>query len=148
MQLEARLDGEEDILEDLRLLLERVEDFRPVWKQAAQLWVSRQRQLFTAGKLPPLDPDTVRRKRGNRTPLVDTGKLRDATFRDSPVKQTQTQASFGIPKGSRERVRAILHQSGTKNMPRRDPVPKLTRGERARLTEMMRDYLLDGIETT
>jgi hypothetical protein len=92
----------------------------------------------------------VKRKRRNKNvPLVDTGELRDLTYKYTPVKATPLTAVFGIPKGSgsvtgrgRKSIGA-MHAVRSGSRPRRDAVPGWSGAERIRIREMFSDYIMD-----
>jgi hypothetical protein len=151
MDVGATLGGAEQFQKDLRDMADRAEDLRPLFEgDVAELWRARQKAVFSSGKLAPLSPRSVKRKRRNRNvPLVDTGELRDLTYRYTPVKTTETTAKFGIPKGSgsasgrgRKSIGA-MHAVKSGSRPRRDAVPSWTAAERRQILEMFSDYIMD-----
>ena len=99
MDVDAQVTGAEQFGKDLAQMADRSEDLRPLFDgPVAELWRDRQKAVFTSGRLAPLNPRSVKRKRRNKTtPLVDTGELRDITYRYTPVKSTEDSAKFGIP---------------------------------------------------
>lgn len=140
MRIEGRVDG--DAVKALQDLAKRASDLTPVWEQVADIWDERQKALFRPGsRLAPLDPKTVRNK-GTSVPLVETGRLRKATIARQPVKATEDSVTFGIAKGDKVRPIAILQRTGRKNMPKRDPVPRLTAAETKRVLGLLREHLM------
>ena len=131
-------------------MADRVDDMRPLFEgDVAVLWRKRQKAVFTSGRLSPLSPESIKRKRVNKTtPLVDTGELRDVTFKYTPVKTTPLSAVFGIPKGSgsitgrgRKSIGA-MHAVRSGSRPRRDAVPGWSGAERLQLLDMFSDYIM------
>jgi len=132
-------------------MAERTNDLRPLFEgEVAELWRDRQKAVFSSGKLAPLSPRSVKRKRRNKNvPLVDTGELRDLTYKYTPVKSTEDSAKFGIPKGSgslsgrgRKSIGA-MHAVKSGSRPRRDAVPSWTKAERTRILALFSDYIMD-----
>jgi hypothetical protein len=151
MDVEAQVSGADQVTRGLREMAERTNDLRPLFEgEVAELWRDRQKAVFTGGKLAPLNPRSVKRKRRNKTtPLVDTGELRDLTYKYTPVKTTPLTAKFGIPKGSgsasgrgRKSIGA-MHAVKSGSRPRRDAVPSWTAAERRRILDMFSDYVMD-----
>lgn len=148
LRLNSRID--DSASRGIREVLQRAENLEPFWRSLAGWYGSRQRSLFTGGRAGPnnadrfaaLDPDTVRRKNGNRTPLVRTGALRDAVLAGDPVKANDREAFFGLPKGDPQRLKAVFAARGAGRRPSRDPVPDLSLGEADDITDKLRRYLL------
>lgn len=126
-------------LAGLESLAERASDLKPAWEDVADVWRERQVGVF-ANRLAPLKPSTVKRK-GHRSPLIETGALRRATFESSPVKSTKDTAAFGIPKGKPIRKLAILHRTGRASMAKRNAVPPLRVKEKQRILEILREHV-------
>ena len=150
MDVDAQVTGAEQFGKDLAQMADRSEDLRPLFDgPVAELWRDRQKAVFTSGRLAPLNPRSVKRKRRNKTtPLVDTGELRDITYRYTPVKSTKDSAKFGIPKGSgsvsgrgRKSIGA-MHAVRSGSRPRCDAVPSWTKAERNQIIEMTSDYVM------
>lgn len=142
MKVEASADVS-DIVETLEGVAERAADLSDAWNKVGEMWVKRQKALFTqGGRLAPLKPSTVKRKGGNATPLVNTGKLSLATYKRTPVKIDDKSVSFGIPKGESIRKLAILHQTGRQTMAKRNPVPNLRAAEKKQIVELLRGHVL------
>ena len=150
--LESSVTGADGIIRDLEDMTDRVDDLRPLFEgDVADLWRKRQRAVFTGGRLAPLSPASIKRKRVNKsTPLVDTGELRDITFKYTPVKTTPLSAKFGIPKGSgslsgrgRKSIGA-MHAVRSGSRPRRDAVPSWSAAERQQILDMFSDYIMDN----
>jgi hypothetical protein len=151
MDVGAQVSGADQVGRGLREMTDRVSDLRPLFDgDLAELWRDRQKALFTGGRLAPLSPRSVKRKRRNKNvPLVDTGELRDLTYKYTPVKATPLTAVFGIPKGSgsvtgrgRKSIGA-MHAVRSGSRPRRDAVPGWSGAERIRIREMFSDYIMD-----
>jgi hypothetical protein len=101
--LESSVSGADGVIRELSDMADRVDDLRPLFDgDVADLWRRRQRAVFSSGKLAPLSPASVKRKRVNKTtPLVDTGELRDV---DDQVHPDQVDAADGevrYPQGFR-----------------------------------------------
>lgn len=150
MDVDATVAGAEQFTKSLREMAERADDLRPLFDgEIAELWRDRQKAVFSSGKLAPLSPRSVKRKRRNKNvPLVDTGELRDLTYKYTPVKTTTDSAKFGIPKGSgsvsgrgRKSIGA-MHAVKSGSRPRRDAVPSWTAAERRRILEMFSEYMM------
>lgn len=148
MKVDARLDGAQQAVADLQRIRDKMADFRPFFEQIAPMWVDREKALFAGRlkgrKLKPLAQSTIER-RGKHAPLVVSGRLRDATYTDTPVKATRDQVTFGIPKGHPRRWLAIIHAQGGGRLPRRDVVPGWTTGEREQIAEKMRNWVTEGL---
>jgi hypothetical protein len=149
--LESSVSGADGVIRELSDMADRVDDLRPLFDgDVADLWRRRQRAVFSSGKLAPLSPASVKRKRVNKTtPLVDTGELRDVTIKYTPIKSTPLTAKFGIPKGSgslsgrgRKSIGA-MHAVRSGSRPRRDAVPSWSAAERQQILEMFSDYVRD-----
>ena len=135
--------GADDLSRGLRDMADRAENLTPVWGKVADLWRQRQQAVFTSGRLAPLSPASVRRKRVNKTtPMVATGALRDATHRYSPIKTTRDSATFGIPKGGTRKSIGAMHAAKSGSRPKRDVVPNWTRAERERILEIISDFVM------
>jgi hypothetical protein len=150
MDVETQVTGADELTRGLREMAERAQDLRPLFEgEIAELWRDRQKAVFSSGKLAPLSPRSVKRKRRNKNvPLVDTGELRDLTYKYTPVKTTTDSAKFGIPKGSgsvsgrgRKSIGA-MHAVKSGSRPRRDAVPSWTAAERRRILEMFSEYMM------
>lgn len=150
MDIETQVTGADELTRGLREMAERAQDLRPLFEgEIAELWRDRQKAVFSSGKLAPLSPRSVKRKRRNKNvPLVDTGELRDLTYKYTPVKTTTDSAKFGIPKGSgsvsgrgRKSIGA-MHAVKSGSRPRRDAVPSWTAAERRRILEMFSEYMM------
>jgi len=150
MDVETQVTGADELTRGLRGMAERADDLRPLFDgEIAELWRDRQKAVFSSGKLAPLSPRSVKRKRRNKNvPLVDTGELRDLTYKYTPVKTTTDSAKFGIPKGSgsvsgrgRKSIGA-MHAVKSGSRPRRDAVPSWTAAERRRILEMFSEYMM------
>ena len=139
--------GAEQLRDDLTLLAERANDLTPVWDAfQREVWRPRQMAVFHAGSLPALAKSTKERKRIHKDePLVLTGKLRAATYADSPVKSGGGTAVFGIAKGSRLRTLAILHKS-SRRLKNRNAVPKLERAEKTTFKRLLREHLMGAFD--
>lgn len=150
MDVGATVSGAAEFGKDLQQMAQRSSDLRPLFDgPIAELWRDRQKAVFASGRLAPLNPRSVKRKRRNKNvPLVDTGELRDLTFKYTPVKATTDSAKFGIPKGSgslsgrgRKSIGA-MHAVASGSRPRRDAVPSWTKAERNRIIELTSDYVM------
>ena len=138
--------GADELTRDLRTLADRSSDLRPLWGQVADMFVQRQKDVFTSGRLAPLAPESVRRKRVHKTePMVGTGALRQATYRYSPIKSTNDRASFGIPKGGTRKSIGAMHAVASGSRPKRDVVPNWSKAERLKILDMLSDYLMRGL---
>lgn len=151
MDVDATVAGAEQFTKSLREMAERADDLRPLFDgEIAELWRDRQKAVFASGRMAPLNPASVKRKRRNKNvPLVDTGELRDLTYKYTPVKSTEDSAKFGIPKGSgslsgrgRKSIGA-MHAVKSGSRPRRDAVPSWTKAERTRILALFSDYIMD-----
>lgn len=137
--------GADQLRDDLEALADHASDLSPVWREfAREVWTPRQRAAFRPGMMPRLAPETIRRKKSDE-PLVLTGKLRSATYADSPVKPARLRAAFGIAKGSGVRKLAILHKSSAR-LKHRNAVPKLDRFEKAAFKKLLREHLMGAWE--
>ncbi len=127
--------------DDLESLSEQASDLQPLWEAFdREVWEPRQVAHFaTIG--PPLAKSTAKRRRGgSKTPLVRTGALRLATFRDFS-RLSRSSAVFGIPKGNvRARKLAVLHASSPRLKHRR-AVPKLQPREMTKFKNLLREHL-------
>lgn len=145
MKVRADLTSAE--LEEIESVLDRVFRLETFWRDLGSWYDERERAVFSsASRLKPLKEATVRRKKGDRTPLVRTGSLRNATLAGNPVKANQREAFFGIPKGSRLRPVAVLHRDGARGKLKRNPVPPLTGKERDEIKDKLRDYILKEVD--
>ena len=150
MDVETQVTGADELTRGLREMAERAQDLRPLFEgEIAELWRDRQKAVFSSGKLAPLSPRSVKRKRRNKNvPLVDTGELRDLTYKYTPVKTTTDSAKFGIPKGSgsvsgrgRKSIGA-MHAVKSGSRPRSAEVPSWTAAERRRILAMFSEYMM------
>jgi hypothetical protein len=143
VNVDADAVGFEQVTRDLRDMTDRAENLNPVWRKVAVLWEDRQKAVFD-GKLPALSPASVKRKRVNkRIPMVDTGDLRTATYRYSPIKADRDSASFGIPKGGKRKAIGAMHASRSGSRPKRDVVPRLRKAEKVEILDILADYVMD-----
>lgn len=148
LNLSGRID--DSASRSIKDVYERAQNLEPFWRSLTDWWDTRERSLFTGGRAGPsnatrlaaLSPATIKRKHGNRTPLVRTGALRDAVLSGDPAKANDREAFFGIPKGDPQRIKAVFAVRGTARRPSRDPVPGLSLGERDDITDKLRRYLL------
>lgn len=140
------LNGADAVVRELRDMAERSGDLRPLWDTISrQVWQPRQQAVFTAGKLAPLSPRSVRRKRVHKTePMIDTGALREATYHYSPIKSTADRASYGIPKGGRRKAIGAMHAVKSGSRPKRDVVPNWTKAERERILDIFAEFIMEG----
>lgn len=144
MDVDATVTGADRISKDLQEMADRSAHLEPVWDKVAEMWKDRQQAVFSRGRLAPLSEASVRRKRVHKTePMVDTGALREATYRYSPVKSTPDRAVFGIPKGGTRKAIGAMHAVKSGHRPKRDVVPNWTAAERREFMEILSDYLMD-----
>lgn len=121
------------------------------WPAVGKLYSERESALFAgSGKIKggagkkwaPLSPRYIVARRreglGGQT-LVRTGLLRRSVTDDTPAKASYQYAVFG-PSG-RTAPHWVLHKHGTKRMPKRDPLPALTKGERSKVRAILSAYV-------
>lgn len=140
------LQGADGVVRELRDMAERSGDLEPLWHRiATQVWEPRQQAVFSGGKLAPLSPASVKRKRVHKNePMLATGDLRAATYRYSPIKSTNDRASFGIPKGGTRKAIGAMHAVRSGSRPKRDVVPNWSKAERERILDIFADYIMEG----
>lgn len=127
---------------DLESMADRSHDLRDVWRDMTEMWEDRQKAVF-ASRLPALSPRSVKRKRVNKTtPMVDTGELREATYKWTPANQDRDSATFGIPKGGPRKSIGAMHAKKSGSRPKRDVVPSWRKAERDQFIEILRKYLM------
>lgn len=140
------VDGADDLSKSLRKMADRSGDLEAFYNgPVADLWRDRQADVFTSGRLAPLSPKSVRRKRVHKTdPMVATGALQAATTRYTPVKANQTTAVYGIPRGNPHKWLGHMHANRSGSRPKRDVVPNWTRAEKLKIIDMLADWVVRG----
>ena len=147
----VEVDGAEMIGKRLDRTRVLTANYSAMWPAVGKLFAARQRKLFRGGGRPkwaPLDPDYIMQRRAQGLSgriLVRTGRLRDEVSSPTPAKSSDRFAVFG-PAG-RTAPHWTLHKHGTKRMPKRDPLPSLTKGERSKIREMLADYVSSAWES-
>ena len=132
----------EKVVHDLDAMADRSSDLRAVWRDMVDMWTARQKDVFN-NRLPKLKPDSVRRKRVNKNvPMVDTGELREATYRWTPARSDKDSATFGIPRGGPRKAIGAMHAKKSGSRPKRDVVPSWRKSERDEFLSILSDYLL------
>lgn len=141
----VEVDGAKELVAKFDRTLVLTSNFSGAWPAVGRMYAGRERKLFQSGGRPkwkPLSPDYILNRRrdglGGRI-LIRTGRLRDAVSSPTPAKSSTRFAVFG-PSG-RTAPHWTLHKYGTTRMPKRDPLPSLTKKERAGVRDIMADYI-------
>lgn len=141
----VEVDGAKEISRKLDRTMVLAANYSGIWPAIGQLYAAREKKLFAGGGRPkwkPLAPDYIMNRRrdglGGKI-LIRTGRLRDAATDPDPAKSNTRMAVFG-PAG-RTAPHWVLHKHGTSRMPKRDPLPALTKGERKQVREILADYV-------
>lgn len=136
--------GLDAVKERLRRVDVKLADLSDVWDEIGQVLADRQRTVFTsrgigADKWEPRAREAV----GRSSPLlVDTGTMRDGLTSGRPIWERPLAAAWGADMSDRRVFNvAVLHNSGTKRMPRRVVTPRLRAAERKRLVAVVADYM-------
>lgn len=134
--------GADKVQDGLQDMIDRCDLRRFYSGPVASLWHQRQKVVF-AERLAPLSPETVRIWK-KTTPLIQTGKLRDATTRYTPIKADRDTATFGIPKGNPHKWLGTMHAQRVGSRPKRDAVPNWSRAEKLKIIDMLVDWIAKG----
>lgn len=152
MSITLRIEGLEEAARELEGVQERMEDMRPVLRVVAQDLKTEVDDAFDESRSPdgkrwkPLAEATVKRRRqGSRTPLVDTGTLRNSIA--AQAERERLRLGTNVPY-------AASHQFGREHIPARPFLPItpegaiMTTGPAGELwedaAEMIRRYILTG----
>lgn len=128
----------------LAAVAEAADDLRDCWDEVGALYAKRQRDIFARGGRPrwkPLSPDYIAAKRrdglAGKT-LVRTGLLRNAMTSPRPIRTAPRYVVFGP---YRKAPHWTLHKYGSRKMPKRDPLPPLTKAERVKVRDIIARHL-------
>lgn len=125
------LEGLPDVVDRLEEIAAAAGDLRDVWEPLGDLWASRMDTVFDSNGLGTWAPEAAVTIAGNQSPLVDTGVMRDGLTMDRPIWSAKQAAAYGADKADRRVMNiAVLHNAGTKNMPKRMVVPRLRAAEK------------------
>ena len=148
---EVEVKGTSELLKKLEGVGRGADNLDDVWPDVGELFARRQKDLFAKGGRPkwkPLSPRYIVARRGEglggRT-LVRTGLLKRSVTDARPAKAGAKYAVFG-PAG-RTAPHWVLHKHGTKRMPKRDPLPAFTKGERAQVRDLIAKHIVKPWES-
>ena len=128
----------------LAAVAQAADDLSDAWDEVGALYAKRQKDIFNRGGRPkwkPLSPDYIRAKRRDGLAgkiMVRTGVLRDAMTNPRPIRTAPQYVVFGP---YRKAPHWSLHKHGSRKMPKRDPLPPLTKAERRRVRDIIARHL-------
>lgn len=143
--------GASELLKTLNRTQVLASNLSKAWPAVGEFYSVREQAIFDKGGRPkwkPLSPHYIVQRRkeglGGRT-LVRTGLLKRSVTDARPAKSNDQMAVFG-PAG-RTAPHWVLHKHGTKRMPKRDPLPALTKGERSKVRDILAAYVTSAVKS-
>lgn len=141
----ARAAGQSGMGGALEQLEQVAQDLSGAWPNIGEVWAERQRTIFdtdSLGRWAPLAVATILRKRREGIvpdTMVETGTLRRAMTNAIPRSEGPRFAVFGPPVGAPIDY-AKFHARG-QGGPQRNPAPRLSPAERARMVDLLREHM-------
>lgn len=149
--MSSALVGMADVLDRLDDLADAAGDLSPAWDDLGRLWAGRMGDVFDSaggGRWHGFAPSTIAE---HKSPLVDEGIMREGMTSTIPRHHDKSMAAFGPRKHDR-RVQGIAtlntvgHRRGSKQVPPRPVVPRLSSGERRQWLGVIEDHIAKALK--
>lgn len=127
----------------LNVAADNAGDLTGVWDDIGQWWQARQKTVFATqnrGAWPMRSPNSTKIGRGL---MIRSGALLRVVSSPRPLYASPTTARFGHP-GYGAAYYGRFHQFG-QSQPTREVVPGFTGNEGEEVTQIIADYLLEGV---
>jgi hypothetical protein len=142
--------GMDDVIDRFEEIANAASDIGPAWNDMGAIFQKRQETVFNtynAGKWLPMAPSTLKE---HASPLVQTGIMREGVNQRRPIWSSKQGAAFGAPKVDRRVMNvAVLntvgHKRGTKQVPERVVVPRLTAKEKREMLGILREHIMSAM---
>jgi len=142
--------GIPELVARLQDLTEAAQDVSPAWKEIGPMFAARQDTVFDTyneGAWVPMAPSTLKE---HVSPLVQTGIMRQGLSLALPIWLKKHGIAFGAAKYERRVMNvAVLntvgHKRGTKQVPERVVVPRLTAKEKREMLGILREHIMSAM---